>query len=95
MKNNVFPEFSEEKIKLINEYYRSELYNNLDNSASDLNKQLIEQMENNINSVVGSDSLSNWNFRKPTQYIRENPKIGRNDKCPCGSGKKYKNCCGK
>ena len=25
----------------------------------------------------------------------EGPKIGRNDLCPCGSGKKYKNCCGK
>ena len=25
---------------------------------------------------------------------REQPKIGRNDSCPCGSGKKYKNCCG-
>ena len=22
-------------------------------------------------------------------------KVGRNDPCPCGSGKKYKNCCGK
>ena len=22
-------------------------------------------------------------------------KVGRNDKCPCGSGKKYKQCCGK
>lgn len=27
-------------------------------------------------------------------YKRATPKIGRNDKCPCGSGKKYKNCCG-
>ena len=26
---------------------------------------------------------------------REQPKIGRNDPCPCGSGKKYKKCCGK
>ena len=26
--------------------------------------------------------------------IRRDPKIGRNDPCPCGSGKKYKNCCG-
>lgn len=26
---------------------------------------------------------------------RDQPKIGRNDPCPCGSGKKYKNCCGK
>ena len=26
---------------------------------------------------------------------REMPKVGRNDPCPCGSGKKYKNCCGR
>ena len=26
---------------------------------------------------------------------REEPKVGRNDPCPCGSGKKYKKCCGK
>jgi hypothetical protein len=26
-------------------------------------------------------------------YVRETPKIGRNDPCPCGSGKKYKKCC--
>lgn len=26
--------------------------------------------------------------------VRENPKIGRNDPCSCGSGKKYKKCCG-
>lgn len=30
-----------------------------------------------------------------TPYRREQPKIGRNDPCPCGSGKKYKQCCGK
>lgn len=28
-------------------------------------------------------------------YEREGPKIGRNEPCPCGSGKKYKRCCGK
>jgi len=32
----------------------------------------------------------------PTRPVRrENPKVGRNDPCPCGSGKKYKHCCGK
>ena len=31
--------------------------------------------------------------RKPETFRREQPKIGRNDPCPCGSGKKYKNCC--
>ena len=28
-------------------------------------------------------------------YVRKHPKIGRNEPCPCGSGKKYKKCCGK
>ncbi|HCS75709.1 MAG TPA: hypothetical protein DIW17_17780 [Clostridiales bacterium] len=31
---------------------------------------------------------------KQMPYVRETPKIGRNDPCPCGSGKKYKKCCG-
>ncbi len=29
------------------------------------------------------------------QPIKAQPKVGRNDPCPCGSGKKYKNCCGR
>lgn len=33
--------------------------------------------------------------QKPVTVRRETPKVGRNDPCPCGSGKKYKNCCGK
>ena len=28
-------------------------------------------------------------------YVRQQPKVGRNDPCPCGSGKKYKKCCGR
>lgn len=28
-------------------------------------------------------------------YERSTPKVGRNDPCPCGSGKKYKHCCGR
>jgi preprotein translocase subunit SecA len=27
--------------------------------------------------------------------VRAAPKVGRNDPCPCGSGKKFKHCCGK
>jgi preprotein translocase subunit SecA len=27
--------------------------------------------------------------------VRAGMKVGRNDPCPCGSGKKYKECCGK
>ncbi len=32
---------------------------------------------------------------KGETFKREEPKVGRNDPCPCGSGKKYKKCCGK
>ena len=32
---------------------------------------------------------------KKTPYVRKKEKIGRNDPCPCGSGKKYKNCHGR
>jgi len=30
----------------------------------------------------------------PKQVVRQQPKVGRNEPCPCGSGKKYKKCCG-
>ncbi len=31
----------------------------------------------------------------PEPFRRETPKVGRNEPCPCGSGKKYKKCCGR
>ncbi|MEJ2528816.1 MAG: YchJ family protein [Gammaproteobacteria bacterium] len=31
---------------------------------------------------------------KVATYKKEQPKVGRNEPCPCGSGKKYKKCCG-
>jgi preprotein translocase subunit SecA len=33
--------------------------------------------------------------KKPVTVKRDRPKVGRNDPCPCGSGKKYKKCCGR
>jgi len=32
---------------------------------------------------------------KESKIVRNLDKVGRNDECPCGSGKKYKKCCGK
>ena len=47
--------------------------------------------------VVDEDDFFNpWLDTKPQMpFVRESPKIGRNAPCPCGSGKKYKKCCGK
>ena len=39
-------------------------------------------------------NLDNDTVRKET-VKKDGPSIGRNDPCPCGSGKKYKQCCGK
>ena len=44
------------------------------------------------------NSLDNGEKMKVEEHkpvVNEGPKVGRNDPCPCGSGKKYKNCCGK
>jgi uncharacterized protein len=40
--------------------------------------------------LVADDPLGNM-----PDFLRTMPKIGRNDPCPCGSGKKFKQCCGK
>lgn len=34
-------------------------------------------------------------YNRSKMVVNEGPKVGRNDPCPCGSGKKYKKCCGK
>jgi preprotein translocase subunit SecA len=47
----------------------------------------------------GAEEAAGYSGQLPEQHVtpfkREEPKVGRNDPCPCGSGKKYKKCCGK
>jgi len=50
--------------------------------------------ESAISLVEGKLSQSDKNHVQQT-IVNDGPKVGRNDPCPCGSGKKYKNCCGK
>jgi preprotein translocase subunit SecA len=42
-----------------------------------------------------SQSYANTQQQQVTQPVKREKKVGRNDPCPCGSGKKYKNCHGK
>lgn len=44
---------------------------------------------------VAEPTSTNHDDSVKREPIRKDKKIGRNDPCPCGSGKKYKNCCGK
>ena len=53
----------------------------------------------NTNSAsVSDDPLSSGGAKGPVIQLpsrREEPKVGRNDPCSCGSGKKFKQCCGR
>ena len=64
----------------------------------------MSNMQSNKAAVdaAGEDYAANENdYYDPSQQVkqepirREEPKVGRNEKCPCGSGKKYKRCHGK
>lgn len=48
----------------------------------------LENLNNNANAPRKSGAAS-------TTVVNNEPKVGRNDPCPCGSNKKYKNCCGR
>ena len=59
---------------------------------------LLEKIKNdvikfllNLNIVVSNQDQKK---EKIPEIPKDNKKIGRNEKCPCGSGKKYKHCCG-
>lgn len=46
--------------------------------------------------VLGEEKIKDiTKAYKKSKTVVKGPKIGRNDPCPCGSGKKYKHCCGK
>lgn len=48
-----------------------------------------------LKKKAGSDPVQTGQGTGKPQPVRKGKKIGRNDPCPCGSGKKYKHCCGK
>jgi len=51
----------------------------------------------NTSSATEQSSCSNTSCCPPSQapITRGTPKVGRNDPCVCGNGRKYKKCCGK
>lgn len=75
----------------------------LEESRQDINYRLIldtiEEIEywacfKELSSDQSFSGLFGLNRLKPVPVVTP-PKIGRNDPCPCGSGKKHKKCCGK
>jgi len=63
-------------------------------NAASIDASKKEEFRDNVNQAPKSAPKANKEKTQET-VKRDAPKIGRNDPCPCGSGKKYKNCCGK
>jgi preprotein translocase subunit SecA len=65
---------------------------------TDMSKMKVKK-EELVTSSNGEPTMERDEYHDPTPVrqdpIRVGPKVGRNDPCPCGSGKKFKNCHGK
>ena len=63
----------------------------------ELHEEWLQTPRESLEGKKPADVLNGGSLfpRKVETFRREMPKVGRNDPCPCGSGKKYKKCCGK
>jgi preprotein translocase subunit SecA len=55
----------------------------------------IKREESDNRRVEGLKNIGGKEAKKVPYVKKVSDKIGRNDPCPCGSGKKYKQCCGR
>ena len=53
------------------------------------------QAQQGMDFISDPDDRDSFSRDAPTTIRNTEPKVGRNDPCPCGSGKKYKKCCAK
>ena len=64
-------------------------------SAASITSTSVDRSAIDSMNIEGETKPQNASESKPQPIRNEGPKIGRNDPCPCGSNKKYKNCCGR
>ncbi|WP_343248720.1 SEC-C metal-binding domain-containing protein [Diplocloster hominis] len=82
----------EEDTQVSLEFDKEKLYKNMVDAKADWLYELPQWKE-----IFTEEQLKQYyKEQKAAQtFRREGPKVGRNDPCPCGSGKKYKKCCGR
>jgi preprotein translocase subunit SecA len=81
------------KVQFISQIMRAQPRNTNDaqEETERLRRKMEQQRRASIEGRAGEDGRV---VAAPKQVTREGPKVGRNDPCPCGSGKKYKKCHG-
>jgi hypothetical protein len=72
----------------IKEDFIENSYHGLVHNMSDMELKVLQYGMNNLYPKLPKSKIN-----AVLEDIRTEPKIGRNDKCPCLSGKKYKQCC--
>ena len=81
----------EEDTKVSLAFDKEKLYKNMVDAKADWLYELPQWKE-----IFSEEELKKfYREQKESTTIRKPKKIGRNDPCPCGSGKKYKKCCGR
>ena len=80
---------------------RESLTNIMDVASAEMTETQSENLQSlaeakaaSVENIVGAEQMPTFRFSKPRPVVRDY-KIGRNDPCPCGSGKKFKQCCQK
>lgn len=103
MFNNMLSSIWEETAKLL---YRVELQQNTppppQRNVGKTNEDSIKESKK-LKDIQNEEDSGGYASSRPTDsghasntpITRNSEKVGRNDPCPCGSGKKYKNCCGR
>lgn len=88
-------QFSMSKEVVLGNFQKNEYYQYIEDPSKNMEKwpcfqELDESEDYELDDYDDYDD-SFTTYQEP--YIRVEPKIGRNDPCKCGSGKKYKKCC--
>ena len=86
-------EMFDEMVRLIQEDTTRRLYFTVLNCQATERKQVAQPTQESHGE--GPRHISGGGAPAPKMPVHAEKKVGRNDPCPCGSGKKYKNCCGK
>ena len=80
----------EELIDTIQEESTKAVFSIKPKTEQEYKSNVIRDNTVNLRNISTNENGSTASKREP---VRAEKKIGRNEPCPCGSGKKYKNCC--
>jgi preprotein translocase subunit SecA len=86
---------TQEEIEAIEAQQREAALKDLQMKHPEFAAQLAENLEQPEGGEVPEGAPVSNDAPVKAAPVRNEPKVGRNEPCPCGSGKKYKHCCGK